>query len=111
MFVILEVSGCKYFSVLQTVNIHTMGKRKNKVAKTNFEHQIKQKRMDAKAKQLEAAVQYCIENGCRGRAAISANICPDIHDRRTIDRRLDQGIIIHGRNSLLVASLNLLILR
>ena len=68
---------------------NTMPKRKNKVAKSNFEHQLKQRRMEKKAEQLEIAVKYCTENGCRGSAAISANLCPDIKDARTINRRLE----------------------
>ena len=33
-------------------------------------------------------MKYCRENNCKGFAAISAGVCPDIKDPRTINRRL-----------------------
>ena len=61
--------------------------RKRKAANSKFEHKIKQWNMDKKERQL--AVSYCKKNICRGFAAISAGICPDIKDQRTINQRLD----------------------
>ena len=63
--------------------------RKRPAAKSKFEHKIKQRNIDAREKQLQLAVKYCQENNCRGTAAISAGIYPDIKDLRTINRRLD----------------------
>ena len=67
-------------------------KRKLKPAKSTFEHIIKQKRIDDRVKQLEKAIQYCKETNCKGQAAISAGICPDIKDPRTITRHLEGKI-------------------
>ena len=70
--------------------------RKHKPTKTTFEHKVKQRRIDDKEKQLELALQYCKDNNCRGFAAISSGICPNIKDQRTINRRLD-GILTVGK--------------
>ena len=70
--------------------------RKRKSANSKFEHKIKQRSMAMKERQLQLAVSYCKENNCRGVAAISAGICPDIKDQRTINRRLD-GKVTTGK--------------
>ena len=70
--------------------------RKHKPAKTTFEHKVKQRRIDNKEKQLELALQYCKDNNCRGFAAISSGIYPNIKDQYTINRRLD-GIHTVGK--------------
>ena len=70
--------------------------RKRKSANSKFEHKIKQRSMDMKERQLQLAVSYCKENNCRGFAAISEGICPDIKDQRTINRRLD-GKVTTGK--------------
>ena len=70
--------------------------RKRKSANSKFEHKIIQRSMDMKERQLQLAVSYCTENNCRGFAAISAGICPDIKDQRTINRRLD-GKVTTGK--------------
>ena len=41
-------------------------------------------------------MSYCKAKNCRGFAAISAGICPDIKDKRTINRRL-VGEVISGK--------------
>ena len=42
--------------------------------------------------QLEAAVQFCLKNNCRGQKAISQGLCPLIKDRRTINNLLDNPL-------------------
>ena len=41
--------------------------------------------------QLQAAIDYCKANSCRGQKAISAKVCPLIKDPKTINRMLDSG--------------------
>ena len=72
----------------------TSYKRKSKAANSFLEHKIKQKRIDDKNEQLNKTIAFCIDNNCRGYAAISAGVCPDIKDRRTINRRLDKELNI-----------------
>ena len=50
---------------------------------------IARRRTNAKNKQLEEAVKFCQENGCRGQAALRTGRFPLIKDRETINRRLD----------------------
>lgn len=47
-----------------------------------------QRRYSEKKDQMNAAVQYCIENNCKGYAAINSGKFPLIRDPRTINRRL-----------------------
>ena len=65
-----------------------------KVSKTKFDHKVKQKRIEGREKQLRAAVRYFRENNCKGSAAISAGICPDIKDPRTIKKYLNGELAI-----------------
>lgn len=67
-----------------------------KPARSKFEHQVKQKRIYERQKHLRVAVQYCRRNNFRGSAAISAGVCPDIKDSRTINKRLD-GVLLIGK--------------
>ena len=59
---------------------------------------------DAKLKQIEEAVQYCRDNNCRGKKALSTGRFPLIKDHKTITRRLD-GSIVHGTEKLHVSIL------
>ena len=51
---------------------------------------------NAKSKQIQDAVNYCIENGCRGFKALNTGLFPMVKDRETINKRLD-GKIKHGK--------------
>ena len=57
---------------------------------------MKQVRMDERQRQLDVAVKYCEEKQCKGFAALSAGVCPDIKDPRTINRRLN-GSVTSGK--------------
>ena len=46
-------------------------------------------RMLAREKQLKDAVQYCLDQGCKGYAAIGSGLFPMIKDPRTVNRRLE----------------------
>ena len=48
-----------------------------------------------KEEQLNAAVEYCRENDCKGYAALSTGRFPMIKDPRTINNRLE-NIIVTG---------------
>ena len=64
-----------------------------KAANSKFEHKVKQRSMDTKERQGQLTVRYCKEKNCRSFAAISAGICPDIKDHRTINKMLDGNVI------------------
>ena len=51
---------------------------------------IKQK-SEKKQEQIEDAVKYCIENGCKGYKALQTGQFPLIKDARTINKHLDSG--------------------
>jgi hypothetical protein len=57
---------------------------------------VARKRTNAKNKQLEEAVAWCLEHGKRGYAALKTGLFPLIKDRETINTRLD-GKIITGQ--------------
>ena len=61
-------------------------------AKSKHEHHSKQKRINERERQLKAAVQYCINNNCRGSKAITAGLCSMIKSRLTINKRLDGSV-------------------
>ena len=82
--------------LFDTACVHVNMAPTTKSAKSKFEHQVKQKRICEREKQLREAVQYCITNNCRGSAAISAGVCPKIKSRITIDKRLD-GVLPIGK--------------
>ena len=46
--------------------------------------QVKRKGYEAKHKQIGEAVWYCLENNCRGKAALKTGKFPLIKDHKTI---------------------------
>ena len=56
---------------------------------------ILKQQSEKKSKQIEDAVNYCIENSCRGYKALKTGNYPLIKDARTINGRLD-GLIKNG---------------
>ena len=51
---------------------------------------------DAKNRQIDKAVIYCIDNNVRGYKALKTGLFPLLKDRETINRRLD-GKIKNGK--------------
>ena len=52
---------------------------------------VLQQSLKKRNQQLKDAVEYCRKNKCKGQKAISAGVCPQIKDPRTINKRLKQS--------------------
>ena len=65
--------------------------KSNSKAKAN----INRKAYNERQKQIADAVSYCLENNCKGKAALKTGRFPLIKDHKTISRRLN-GEVIHG---------------
>ena len=60
-------------------------------SKTNAS--LLQKQKQEREQQLKAAVQYCLNNNCKGYTAVKSGKFPLIKDHRTINKRLNGGNI------------------
>ena len=60
-------------------------------SKTNAS--LLQKQKQEREQQLKAAVQYCLNNNCKGYSAVKSGKFPLIKDHRTINNRLNGGNI------------------
>lgn len=62
-------------------------------SRANVEKHMKQ--YNARQNQIKAAIEYCLINNCKGKAALATGRFPLIKDHKTIGRRLS-GDVIHG---------------
>ena len=77
----------KFQMAIQRTSYHIQGKPNSKA-----EAIVKRKNINEKEKQIQAAVNWCKENGKKGYAALQTGNFPLIKDRGTIDRMLIKNV-------------------
>ena len=77
----------KFQMTIQRTSYHIQGKPNSKA-----EAIMERKNIYEKEKQIQAAVNWCKENGKKGYAALQTGNFPLIKDRGTIDRRLIKNV-------------------
>ena len=77
----------KFQMKIWRTSYHIQGKPSSKA-----EAIVKRKNIDEKEKQIQAAVNWCKENGKKGYAALQTGNFPLIKDRGTIDRTLIKNV-------------------
>ena len=79
---------------LKAMTPGSSGSKERRLSNPNnmAEAKVALRKISSREEQLRQAVNWCMENRCRGYSAIKSGLFPLVKNRRTVDKRLDGKI-------------------